>query len=209
MDVDEKIEERKRYNEPFIRAFNYLLEQKVAITKGQLCSMIGIQPGLISNYTKGTKRVSGTTMESLVRVSRGKININFLLGISQYMLLENVPEGELAEIIIRKTNPDYDVMEKRRLGIEKEIESIINPQKDENTKEDLIRTLRTQVDDIRIQLNDKERIIETKDQLIKSLYREIEFLNQKVAQLQAGDVLHNHPFPIGVADDSKLDPNRV
>ena len=52
MDSEQKIEERKRWNAPFLRAFNYLLEEgclefgisQSRLTKGELCSMMGIQP---------------------------------------------------------------------------------------------------------------------------------------------------------------------
>ena len=71
MDSEQKIEERKRWNAPFLRAFNYLLEEgclefgisQSRLTKGELCSMMGIQPGLISNYTNGTKKVSVDIMD--------------------------------------------------------------------------------------------------------------------------------------------------
>ena len=81
MDSEQKIEERKKWNAPFLRAFNYLLEEgclkfgisQVRLTKAELCSMIGIQPGLISNYNNGMKKVSLATIESLARVSKSKL----------------------------------------------------------------------------------------------------------------------------------------
>ena len=105
MDSEQKIEERKRWNAPFLRAFNYLLEEgclefgisQSSLTKGELCSMMGIQAGLISKYTNGTKKVSIDTMNALARVSGGKLNVKYMLGKSEYMLLENAPDEEFIE----------------------------------------------------------------------------------------------------------------
>ena len=111
MDSEQKIEERKKWNAPFLRAFNYLLDEGYARNKGDLCSKIGIQPGLISNYTNGTKKVSPDTMNALARVSGGKLNVTYMLGKSEYMLLENVPDEEFIE----GNNPDREVMAKRSM----------------------------------------------------------------------------------------------
>ena len=118
MDSEQKIEERKRWNAPFLRAFNYLLEEgclefgisQSSLTKGELCSMMGIQAGLISKYTNGTKKVSIDTMNALARVSGGKLNVKYMLGKSEYMLLENAPDEEFIE----SNNPDREVMAKRK-----------------------------------------------------------------------------------------------
>lgn len=110
MDSEQKIEERKRWNEPFLRAFNYLLDESYASTKGELCKMVGIEPGLISRYNNGTKKVSIDTMNALARVSEGRLNVNYMLGKSDYMLIANVPDDE----ILNSNNPDREVIEKRK-----------------------------------------------------------------------------------------------
>ena len=58
MDSKQKIEERKKWNAPFLKAFNYLLEEgclefgisQSSLTKGELCSMMGIQAGLKESF---------------------------------------------------------------------------------------------------------------------------------------------------------------
>ena len=39
MDSEQKIEERKKWNAPFLRAFNYLLDV-LMLRKGELCALI-------------------------------------------------------------------------------------------------------------------------------------------------------------------------
>lgn len=189
---EEKIEERKRDNAPFLRAFQFLLDQNVASGKGELAKMIGIQPGLISLYAKGIKRVSEETKMSLVRISKAKINMNYLMGKSQYMLLENVPEDEIVEMEMRRDNPDYDLMEARKA------------EKEDAAKDELIATLKSQVADLRIQLVDKQNVIEAKDQLIDSLKIQI---NNMMSEMQLRGI-STYPFEMGVAEKYSA-PNKI
>ena len=189
---EEKIEERKRDNAPFLRALQFLLDQNVASGKGELAKMIGIQPGLISLYAKGIKRVSEETKMSLVRISKAKINMNYLMGKSQYMLLENVPDDEVVEMEMRRDNPDYDLMEARKA------------EKEDAAKDELIATLKSQVADLRIQLVDKQNVIEAKDQLIDSLKMQI---NNMMSEMQIRGI-STYPFEMGVSEKLSA-PNKI
>lgn len=157
MDSEQKIEERQKWNAPFLRAFNYLLEC-YEVTKGELCKMMGIQPGLISNYAKGTKKVSLDTMNALARVSNntpgGMLNVNYMLGKSKYMLLSNVPDEEILE----EYNPDREVLEKRKAAprtpdmssyinalLAKSDETIASLKRELSTKDDIIKAKDDQI----------------------------------------------------------------
>ena len=204
MDSEQKIEERKRWNAPFLRAFNYLLEEgylefgisKSRLTKGELCSMMGIQPGLISNYTNGTKKVSVDTMNALARVSGGKLNMNYMLGKSEYMLLENVPDDE----ILKLNNPDREVMEKRKAEpLQPDFSSYINAllAKSDETIASLKRELAT-----------KDEIIQSKDDRIADLTQLADERMHRIAELRRIIDAHNismtdYPFPIGAAEDGE------
>jgi hypothetical protein len=189
---EEKIEERKRDNAPFLRAFQFLLDQNVASGKGELAKKIGIQPGLISLYAKGIKRVSEETKMSLVRISRANINMNYLMGKSQYMLLANVPDDEIVEMEMRRDNPDYDLMEARKA------------EKEDAAKDELIATLKSQIADLRIQLVDKQNVIEAKDQLIDSLKMQI---NNMMSEMQIRGI-STYPFEMGVSERLSA-PNKI
>ena len=182
MDSEQKIEERKKWNAPFLRAFNYLLDEGYARNKGDLCSKIGIQPGLISNYTNGTKKVSPDTMNALARVSGGKLNVTYMLGKSEYMLLENVPDEEFIE----GNNPDREVMAKRS------DETIASLKRELAAKDEIIQTKEERIADL-------ERLAEERLHRIAELRRIIDANN-----------IMDYPFPVGTAEGhDKKDSLRV
>ena len=202
MDSEQKLEERKRWNAPFLRAFNYLLEEgymefgisKSRLTKGELCSMMGIQPGLISNYTNGTKKVSVDTMNALARVSGGKLNVNYMLGKSEYMLLENVPDDE----ILKLNNPDREVMEKRKAEpLQPDFSSYINA---------LLAKSDETIASLKRELAAKDEIIQAKDDRIADLNKLAEERLHRIAELRRVIDAHNinmadYPFQVGVAEN--------
>ena len=123
MDKNDKIEDKKRSNGRFLSAFAYLMKSK-HLNQGELAKMLGSNSSLISDYKSGKKRASEETMNALARVSGGRLNVDYMLGDSDYMLLENVPEDEIIEIQRRRDNPDYDLMKDRSLQIDAETTAI-------------------------------------------------------------------------------------
>ena len=201
MDSEQKIEERKKWNAPFLRAFNYMLEEgclefgisQSRMTKGELCSMMGIQPGLISNYTNGTKKVSIDTMNALARVSGGKLNVKYMLGKSEYMLLENVPDEEF----IKGNNPDREVMEKRKSELPQiDFSSYINA---------LLAKSDETIASLKRELVAKDEIIQTKDERIADLERLAEERLHRIAELRrvidSNNFNIDSPFPMGIAEE--------
>ena len=201
MDSEQKIEERKRWNAPFLRAFNYLLDEGYARNKGDLCSKIGIQPGLISNYTNGTKKVSPDTMNALARVSGGKLNVTYMLGKSEYMLLENVPDEEFIE----GNNPDREVMAKRKAEpLQPDFSSYINA---------LLAKSDETIASLKRELAAKDEIIQTKEERIADLERLAEERLHRISELRriidANNIM-DYPFPVGTAEGhDKKDSLRV
>ena len=213
MDSEQKIEERKRWNEPFLRAFNYLLDESYASTKGELCKMVGIEPGLISRYNNGTKKVSVDTMNALARVSKGRLNVNYMLGKSDYMLIANVPDDE----ILNSNNPDREVIEKRRqekqgrkassIDESSQINASIaayvqltNRLSDDLKKKEIEMEERLAEKDARIaELKDT---IAAKEEIIKARDERIIALERQLAAAATYD-LSRYPFAIGAAEDNK------
>ena len=210
MDSEQKIEERKRWNEPFLRAFNYLLDENYASTKGELCKMVGIEPGLISRYSNGIKKVSVDTMNALARVSGGRLYINYMLGKSKYMLIENVPDDE----ILNANNPDREVIDEQNktagnnsstLDPSSVINSLIaNHTRQINDYEERIKAKEIEMAErlaeksatiaaLQRTIADKEEIINTRDDRINELER-------KLAAATTGD-LSRYPFKVGVAEE--------
>ncbi len=176
MDSEQKIEERQKWNAPFLRAFNYLLEC-YEVTKGELCKMMGIQPGLISNYAKGTKKVSIDTMNALARVSNntpgGMLNVNYMLGKSKYMLLSNVPDEEILE----EYNPDREVLEKRKVAPRTpDMSSYINA---------LLAKSDETISSMKRELDAKDDIIKAKDDQIAMMQESISTKDDYIATLKS------------------------
>lgn len=210
MGEDEKIEERKQWNQRFLAAFKYL-SKKLNVTQEKLAKMIESNSSLISAYKRGVKRASEDIMQRLVDASKGKLNINYMLWLSDYMLSENVPLSEYAEIKDRKDNPDYDIIQKRRENMDKMAdESLRHAQlllagDKPSDKDETIRVLKDQVADLRSQLVDKDNVIETQKQLIDTIRQQ---LSDAQIELQKRGI-GNYPFPIGVADNKDTDITRV
>lgn len=196
MDSEQKIEERKKWNAPFLRAFNYLLEEGYADTKGELCSMIGIEPGLVSRYANGVKKVSIDTMNALARVSKGRLNVNYMLGRSDYMLLANVPDDEILE----GNNPDREVIAKRRAEpLQPDFSSYINA---------LLAKSDETIASLKRELSAKDEVIQAKDDRIATLEKLAEERLHRIAELRRFIYSHNlglHDFPFspGVAEGKK------
>ena len=201
MDSEQKIEERKKWNAHFLRAFNYLLDEGYAKNKGDLCSKIGIQPGLISNYTNGTKKVSIDTMNALARVSGGKLNVKYMLGKSEYMLLENVPDEEFIE----GNNPDREVMAKRKAEpLQPDFSSYINA---------LLAKSDETIASLKREVAAKDEIIQAKEDRISDLEKLAEERLHRIAELRRiidANNMMDYPFPVGTAEGrDKKDSLRV
>ncbi len=213
MDSKQKIEERKRWNEPFLRAFNYLLEENYASTKGELCKIVGIEPGLISRYNNGTKKVSVDTMNALARVSEGRLNVSYMLGKSDYMLIANVPDDE----ILNSNNPDREVIEKRKQEEQGRKASSIdessqmnasiaayvqltNRLSDDLKKKEIEMEERLAEKDARIA--ELKNTIATKEEIIKAREARIAELERQLAAAATSD-LSRYPFTIGAAEPSQ------
>jgi transcriptional regulator with XRE-family HTH domain len=163
------------------------------MTKGELSSMMGVQPGLISNYTNGTKKVSIDTMNALARVSGGKLNVKYMLGKSEYMLLENVPDEEFIE----GNNPDREVMAKRKAEpLQPDFSSYINA---------LLAKSDETIASLKRELAAKDEIIQTKDERIADLERLAEERLHRIAELRRVIDSNNYnidsPFPMGIAEE--------
>ena len=205
----ENDEIRKRKNNHFIQAFEYVANC-LSMTQGQLAKSIGSKTAYISNFRKGLRPVPEDTIEGLIRISATKPGLQifseYLYGYSDIMLLSNVSDEEMVAAKRRHDNPDYDKIEKTKSA---DIHQHISPS---NTLDisSLINAALAAKDEI---IRAKEEVIRAKEETIKEkeinaslrkiiedLKRENDLLRNQLNKYQAGDILDNHPFPIGVAD---------
>ena len=214
MGESEKIEEKKKYNAPFFRAFDHLAKD-MGKNQQEMALHIGASPSLISDQRNGKKRVGMKYMTNLAKAfnefyqGEAHLYMNFLLGKSQYMLVENVPDSEISENLSRESNPDYDVMKAQRqqssphdqdstLIMSKMFESMIKPIEASHAQ---------QIAALNQQIADKQTIIDLQSDKIKSQAEEIDRLQKLIAELRSmpttiniEEVLKKYPFKIGVAD---------
>lgn len=192
MDNNKKMEERLKHNEPFLRAFDYYAT-KLKFNQKTLAEKIGSSSSAISIYRKGMKKVSIDTMQKLVDFSEGKLNMDYLLRLSDYMLAENVPANERSDIKERKENPDYDLM---RTRIEKE-ERALNESIADKTSVSLSSLFNAVLAAKDETIASLERELNSKDELIISLRSHVTTLQRQVDEYR---VIKNKSFATGVAE---------
>lgn len=207
MEEKEKFENNKLHNAPFLRALAVLMKEK-GINQAQVAKLLGTKSGTFSDYKNGKKRAGQEMFERLARAFHGRLNLRYLSGESEYMMLDNVPDEEIAEYTQRDSNPDFEVIKKAKATVSEpsepvaniiDISSLFNSAlaKADETIESLKRELRTKdelIQSLRDQLADKDRLIaEQKARLIE--YRHI--IDSRESPLA------DYPFPVGVANDKK------
>lgn len=201
MDENERFEEKKKYNAPFLKAFDFLAKEK-NMTDGQLAKFIGTNGSYISDLRNGKKRAGAEIHQKLGVAFGGRLYMKYLTGESSIMLLENVSDEEIQENQEREFNPDYDALQQRGRQIPQQnipdMSSLINSilAKADDTIEALKQRIRDKdeiIQALRDQLADKDQIIaEQKARLID--YRRI--IDSRVS-------LSDYPFPVGAADGDK------
>lgn len=220
---------RRKKNEHFIRAFNYVATAR-NMNQGELATAIGSKSAYISGYKSGIRPVTDEVIEGLVREScvepSQQIYREYLLGNSDIMLLANVTDEELAEVELRRNNPDYETMQQRLHDSERKLDtqfsqslppaSAIDPSSAVNAAIaayiELTNRLKQEMSD---RLADKDTIIAEKQSRIDALEQTIAAqdaiirdrdarileLERRIAQINAEDLSHYH-FPIGAAEHS-------
>lgn len=230
MDESEKIEEKKKYNAPFFRAFDHLAKD-MGKNQQEMALHIGASPSLISDQRNGKKRVGEKYMMNLANAfnafyqGEAHLYMKFLQGKSKYMLLENVPDSEISENLSREANPDYDVMKAQQqqasipdqdltLIMSKTYESMLKPIEASHARE--IAALNHQVSSLEQQLADKNHQIATlekdKEELRldkESLNRRVRELESRLFQYESANNFGNFPFPQGVAEKDNIKSTRV
>ena len=210
MGKDNKIEERKMYNAPFLHVFDYLAKEKL-MNQGQFAKAIDSESGYISLLRSGIKKVGDDYIARIAAAfaehfnDEYHLNPDYIDGKSQYMILENVPDDEILEKISRGSNPDYDLIKQRSN----------NKPMNQNPLEHismLEKMFASAIEEIKIS-KDKtiaslEKQIEEKDRIIKLLEQKIEVL-EAMQHIDSNNPLKDYPFTPGVADKSEQNAAHV
>lgn len=201
MEEKEKFEANKRHNAPFLRALEVLQNEK-GINQSQVAELLDTKSGTFSDYKNGKKKAGTEMYNRLARAFGGRLNMRYLTGESEYMMLANVPDEEILEYSMRDGNPDYEVQKRAKA----EPSAHIDPSSQANATisayieaiASLKRELRTK-DDL---LAEKDARLAEKDERIAELKAHNIDLRHQLDQYQNADV-NRYPFPIGAADGEK------
>ena len=212
MESDDKIEERKRGNAPFLTAFEHV-RTMLGLGKGKMCDLLKVKASRLSEWDKGEKSVPEPVKYSLVQISVekdiGQISIDYLDGYTDIMLQANIPDDELAEIKMRRSNPDYDQLKARQESKWMEAQSIIGQPTPSSVINASLAQQAESVEAFRIALSAKDEIIKEKDERIHELKELIAQLradlNEAKAIIATSEAsLEKYPFPIGAADTPSI-----
>jgi uncharacterized coiled-coil protein SlyX len=218
MTEEEKFEERKKYNAPFLRVFDYLAKEKM-MNQGQFAKVIDSESGYISLLRNGKKKV-GPDYVARIAAEFAKhfddqqhLNPDFIEGKSPYMIIENVPDDEVLEKINRDGNPDYDLVKQR-----KQQEPL--PTSSLETSFMLEKVLSLAIDEIKASTNktiaaledqiaEQKRTIDDLRKQVADLQKDKTSLQVTVEVLQKREGLGTFIFPPGVADKGDQESTRV
>jgi plasmid maintenance system antidote protein VapI len=213
MTEEERIEENHKRNKPFNTAFKFFADYLVNGSQKDMCELMGVQAPRVSEVIKDKKPVNDKLINALINLSAKKgmqIYSEYLYGHSDTMLLENVTDEEMAEVSLRKSNPDYEKMKKQKENQEQNQQppavTTIDPSSAVNAaisayaqlieaKDAVIAELEARITDLQRTISDKESIIHDRDARITTLERQL-------AAAATSD-LSRYPFTIGAAEDNK------
>lgn len=147
MGANDRIEERKTRNKPFMTAFDWLREQR-HLTQAELAKEMGTNGSLISLYRNGTKLAGPDIKQRLCQAFGGTLYIPYLDGLSPYMLTANVPADELITET-DQNNPDLEQIRKDKKKV---------PADEWRTPEKIISDLEALRSDLALELQDIRQI---------------------------------------------------
>ena len=195
--IEDNLHPKVLKNRLFINAIDYLIEQKVVEDQKGVSARTGITEAALSNIRNDKKIVSDKTIRKFLEGFPGIFNPAYFKGENIYMTLTEAMEAKM-------------YAEEQKLVKE---ESTAQPQPIDQSslvnaalaaKDETIDALRSQLADLRMQLVDKQNIIDAKDQLIDSLKMQI---NNLMSEMQIRGIT-TYPFEMGVSEKLSA-PNKI
>ena len=213
MTEEERIEENHKRNKPFNTAFKFFADYLVNGSQKEMCKLMGVQAPRVSEVIKDKKPVNDKLINALINLSAKKgmqIYSEYLYGHSDTMLLENVTDEEMAEVSLRKSNPDYDKIMKQKEMPEQNQQPppvpTIDPSSAINAAisayAQLIEAKDAVIAEMESRIADLQRTIADKDTIIRDREARIATLERQLAAAATSD-LSRYPFTIGAAEDNK------
>jgi len=213
MTEEERIEENHKRNKPFNTAFKFFADYLVNGSQKDMCKLMGVQAPRVSEVIKDKKPVNDKLINALINLSAKKgmqIYSEYLYGHSDIMLLENVTDEEMAEVNLRKSNPDYEKMMKQKENPEQNqqppVVTTIDPSSAVNAAisayAQLIEAKDAVIAELESRIADLQRTIADKDTIIRDREARIATMERQLAAAATSD-LSRYPFNMGAAEDDK------
>ena len=213
MTEEERIEENHKRNKPFNTAFKFFADYLVNGSQKDMCELMGVQAPRVSEVVKDKKPVNDKLINALINLSAKKgmqIYSEYLYGHSDIMLLENVTDEEMAEVSLRKSNPDYEKMMKQKEMLEHNQQPPAVPTIDPSSAVNaaisayaqLIEAKDAVIAELEARIADLQRTITDKDTIIRDREARIATMERQLAAAATSD-LSRYPFNMRAAEDNK------
>ena len=213
MTEEERIEENHKRNKPFNTAFKFFADYLVNGSQKDMCELMGVPAPRVSEVIKDKKPVNDKLINALINLSAKKgmqIYSEYLYGHSDIMLLENVTDEEMAEVSLRKSNPDYEKMMKQKENPEQHQQQPAVPTIDTSSAVNaaisayaqLIEAKDAVIAEQEARIADLQHTIADKDTIIRDREARIATLERQLAASATSDI-SRYPFNIGAAEDNK------
>ena len=208
-------------NNIFAAALDELKRRQIVKTQKELAQKMGVSEDTVTRILKDRTEVTEDAISKLQTASGCIFNLQWLRGESDTMLMEKENEPhESAPIDADFYHKTLDLNAQIIADLRKDLEyfkqlvldqgstnqynseQFVELQRQASTYAAELQYQKQLVADVRRALDDKLSEIQTKSDLIKMQADKIADLEMKLAKAN-NDLLHEHPFPIGVADDVK------
>ena len=209
-------------NQLFIRAVDWLIDNKKVASQKELAVLTKIHEPTISNIRNDKKVVSDPTIRKLLDSFPGVFNPDYFRGQSLYMTIEemieadidkdtadpcpttHIDEGSMINMTISAQMGYIESLKQQvedaRADLEREKKSASELiERERRNADERISDLKSQIDDLHAQLADKDIVIAEQKQRLRD-YRHIIDTNNLLDK--------GYPFPIGAADGDMRQPKR-
>ena len=191
-------------NQLFIRAVDYLIDERKVVSQKELAQATGITEATFSNIRNDKKVVSDKTIRKLLEAFPGLFNADYFRGKNIYMLMSDYLEAKIeaeekekaacAPLSTHSTGiPDMSSVLNSALA--KADESISSLKIALAAKDQLISEKQARIAALEQIVADKESIIRARDARIIELER-------KISNINASDI-SRYPFAIGASEPEK------
>ncbi len=180
----------KKEKNNFARVVEWLLDNEKAKDQKELAAMIGTTQTTITRNKNGeVKCTSNKVIRQLCDVFGDDINIAYLRGESDIMLVADLHQSKTTDISSHKPNNTNDNQTTTTtIGMDAMTSALISSKDETITalrsqladKDEIIASLRSQLADKGSMLADKESLVNDKDVLITSLQQQVIDLREKL-----------------------------